>query len=830
MKKSLFTILLALLPILASADAVEINGIYYNLVKKAKTAEVTGNPNEYSGKIVIPKTVTYEGVKYSVTSIGTNAFSYCYYLESVTIPNSVTSIGNMAFYKCYRMTSVTIGSGVTSIGSSAFSGCSKLTSVYITDLEAWCKISFSSGSNPLSNAQHLYLNDTEIKDLVIPNSVTSIGNCFAGCSGLTSVTIPNSVTSIGYKAFYYCSGLTSVTIPNSVTSIGEYAFSNCSGITSMTIPNSLTEIGNYVFAGCSSLKSITIPNSVTSIGSSAFQGCTSLKNLTIPNSVTSIGDEAFSECSSLKSITIPSSVTSIGLDAFEYCSGLTSVTISNGVTIIGGFAGCSSLTSITIPNSVTEISGSAFSGCSGLTTVSIGNGIQNIYSRAFADCVELVDVYCYAENVPETSEKAFENSLPEYITLHVPVGSLDAYKAATPWSQFKSKVKITSKVSLSKTEVDIEKGKTVTLKATVTPSTLLDKSVTWKSSNTKVATVTSSGKVKGVKGGTATITCTSKVSGTKATCKVTVIEGGVTLDKTEVTLQKGKTVTLKATVEPSTLEDKSVTWTSSNTKIATVTSAGKVKGVKAGTATITCTSVATGLSATCKVTVINGTVTLNKTEAYLEKGKTLTLKATLTPTDLEDKSVTWTSSDTKIATVSSSGKVKGVKYGTATITCTSNATGVSATCQVTVGKVVISMSEFSIKKSRAITLEAAVYPSTLSDKSVTWVSSDTQVATVSSSGRVKGIKAGTATITCTSNATGLSATCTVTVLSTSESRSLDGDDDNATGIKTIEEASALAEPYDVYDLSGRKVLDQVTSLDGLPEGIYIVNGKKILKK
>ena len=774
MKKSLFTILLALLPLLASADAVEINGICYNLVKKAKTAEVTSKPGGYSGKIVIPKTVTYESVKYSVTSIGVDAFCCCSGLTSITIPSSVTSIGLGAFSECSGLTSVTIPNSVTSIGWRTFYGCSGLTSI------------------------------------TIPNSVTSIGeNAFSECSGLTSITIPNSVTSIGEKAFSGCSGLTSITIPSSVTSIGYSAFSGCSGLTSVTIPNSVNSIGDYVFSGCSGLTSVTIPNSVTDIGSSAFRECSSLTSVTIPNSVTYIGSSAFSDCSGLTSVTIPNSVNSID----DYV-----------------FSGCSGLTSVTIPNSVTGIGSNAFYGCSNLTTVTIGNGNIFIGYETFGDCPELTDVYCYTENVPNTAEDAFEKSYIEYATLHVPVGSLDAYKAATPWSQFKSKVKITSKVSLSKTEVDIEKGKTVTLKATVTPSTLLDKSVTWKSSNTKVATVTSSGKVKGVKGGTATITCTSKVSGTKATCKVTVIEGGVTLDKTEVTLQKGKTVTLKATVEPSTLEDKSVTWTSSNTKIATVTSAGKVKGVKAGTATITCTSVATGLSATCKVTVINGTVTLNKTEAYLEKGKTLTLKATLTPTDLEDKSVTWTSSDTKIATVSSSGKVKGVKYGTATITCTSNATGVSATCQVTVGKVVISMSEFSIKKSRAITLEAAVYPSTLSDKSVTWVSSDTQVATVSSSGRVKGIKAGTATITCTSNATGLSATCTVTVLSTSESRSLDGDDDDATGIKTIEEAPALAEPYDVYDLSGRKVLDQVTSLDGLPEGIYIVNGKKILKK
>ena len=506
------------------------------------------------------------------------------------------------------------------------------------------------------------------------------------------------------------------------------------------------------------------------------------------------------------------------------------MSIPNSVNSIGygSFSGCSSLTSVTIPNSVTYIGSFAFSGCSNLTTITLGKGIEGINQYAFSKCANLTDVYCYSENV-SAYEDSFSESYIEYATLHVPVGSVDAYMAKEPWSKFKSIVKIAAKVKLDKSETIIEKGKTVTLNATVTPSTLLDKSVTWKSSNKKVATVTEDGELKGIKAGTATITCTSKVSGTKATCKVTIIDGNVSLDKKEVILEKGSTVTLKATVYPETLEDKSVTWTSSDKSIATVTTKGKVKGVKAGTATITCTSNATGLSATCKVTVINGTVTLNKTEAIIEKGKTTTLKATLTPTTLEDMSVTWTSSDKSIATVTSSGKVKGVGYGTATITCTSNATGVSATCQVTVGKVVISMSEFTLKKSRTNVLTATVYPSTLSDKSVTWTSSDTKVATVTGSGKVKGIAAGTATITCTSVATGLKGTCTVTVLANSESRSLEGDDDT-TGIENLEEAPALVEPYDVYDLSGRKVLNQTTSLDGLPAGVYIVNGKKVLKK
>ena len=250
MKKVLLSILLTLLPLLASAEAVEIDGIWYNLVPKAKEAEVTKNPNgsyssgSYSGSIEIPASVTYNEVKYSVTSIGERAFSNCSGLTSVIIPNSVTSIGQSAFYNCSGLTSVTIPNSVTSISGSAFRSCSSLTSV------------------------------------TIPNSVTSIGEyTFSNCSGLTSVTIPNSVTSIGREAFRNCSGLTSVTIPNSVTSIDWYAFYNCSGLTSVTIPNSVTSIGVYAFYGCSGLTSVTIPNSVTYIDEQAFANCDELTDV-----------------------------------------------------------------------------------------------------------------------------------------------------------------------------------------------------------------------------------------------------------------------------------------------------------------------------------------------------------------------------------------------------------------------------------------------------------------------------------------------------------------------------------------------------------------------
>ncbi len=389
--------------------------------------------DEYSGNVVIPKTVTYNGKTYNVTSIGEYAFFDCSNLTSITIPNSVTSIGQCAFSRsgltsveipnsvtnisgyafqsCSSLTSITIGNSVTNIGAQAFNACPVLSSVHISDLAAWCNISFvdANAANPLYYAQHLYLNGEEVKDLVIPNSVTSIGKyAFQGCSGLTSVTIPNSVTSINQSAFASCSSLTSVTIPNSVTNIYTSAFRNCSGLTSVTIPNSVTSIGSSVFYNCSSLTSVTIPNSVTSIGSSAFYNCSSLTSVTIPNSVTSIGTYSFGNC-----------------------SGLTSVTIPNSVTILAGaaFYNCSSLTSVTIPKSVTGIGGDTFRSCSNLTSVKVER-----------------------ENPLTIRNNTFTNRANA--TLYVPIGSKSAYQAADYWKDFKEIVEYDPEIILYETSVD----------------------------------------------------------------------------------------------------------------------------------------------------------------------------------------------------------------------------------------------------------------------------------------------------------------------------------------------------------------------------------------
>ena len=243
-------------------------------------------------------------------------------------------------------------------------------------------------------------------------------------------------------------------------------------------------------------------------------------------------------------------------------------------------------------------------------------------------------------------------------------------------------------IILNKTDITLTKGTSETLQAIINPSdTTDDKTLKWTSSNPDVATVDNTGKVTAVGGGTATITVKSQ-NGKEASCEVKVTSKieSISLNKSNITLSKGTSETLKATINPSdTTDDKTLKWTSSNPNIATVDNTGKVTAVGGGTATITVKS-QNGKEASCEVKVTSKieSISLNKSNITLSKGTSETLKATINPSDAtDDKTLTWKSEDENIAKVDGNGKVTGVGTGTTNITVTTS-NGKSATCKVTV--------------------------------------------------------------------------------------------------------------------------------------------------
>lgn len=260
-------------------------------------------------------------------------------------------------------------------------------------------------------------------------------------------------------------------------------------------------------------------------------------------------------------------------------------------------------------------------------------------------------------------------------TATITVTTTDGGHTATAKVTVSADVVAVTGVSLDKTALNLAPNESSTLKATVTPAKASNKGVTWTSSDNTVATVSSTGKVTAKKDGTATITVTTKDGGFTATCTVTVKTvkvTGVRVSNTSVTVKEGKSATVTATVAPTNATNKAVTWTTADASVAKVSQTGVITGVKAGTTTVTVTTKDGGHTATINVTVtapvaaesvsISGAKTV-------QEGKTIKLTATVLPSNADDKTVTWTSSDKAIATVSN-GTVKGVKPGTVTITAT----------------------------------------------------------------------------------------------------------------------------------------------------------------
>lgn len=367
--------------------------------------------------------------------------------------------------------------------------------------------------------------------------------------------------------------------------------------------------------------------------------------------------------------------------------------------------------------------------------------------------------------------------------------------------------------------IEIHTGHEYNLTAVVDPENATDKTVTWTTSDeTVIGFLDNEGLIDGLKAGEATVT--ASIAGYSVSVKVKVTDPlvpvtGVKLDRTTAEMKTGDTLQLNATVEPEDATSKDVTWTSSDKTIATVSTKGLVKALKAGKVTITVS--ANKKTATCEITITDFAVegiTLSADAITLTEGEDMTLTATVAPENATDKTVTWTSSDETVATVDQNGKVTAVKAGEAVITA--KAGEKSATCKVTVEAAAIEVEEITIdltdeiiKVGETLILTATVTPADATDVTVTWSSSDESIATVDDKGVVTGVSMGQVTITATAG--GKTAESKVTV-------------QKSTAVELGFDAEA---PLKVYDLNGLYISDKV---DGLQQGNYIIRQGDTVKK
>jgi len=340
-------------------------------------------------------------------------------LTALTIPSSRTTIKSYTFSGCTSLQTVTIPSSVTTIQTDAFSNCTNLTRVNTANENSWMQIDFATaGSNPLTNAHHLYVNGTKLTSLVTLGITTIKQYAFSGCTDLTELTFHSTVTSIGNGAFWGCTNLTQVNIGSNTVTSADYTISNNlrtrfgSQVTKYILSSTVTAVGANAFNGCTDMTQLTILNTgATTYGSDAFSGCTGLNKLIMADPL-ALCSSTFANANAnplaqarhlysnaspnveITALTIPSSVQAIGNYAFYGGSSITSLTIGNAVTSIGNYAfyGGSSLTLVTIGNAVTSIGKQAFQNCAGLTSITIPSSVQSIGNYAFDGCTSLTSV------------------------------------------------------------------------------------------------------------------------------------------------------------------------------------------------------------------------------------------------------------------------------------------------------------------------------------------------------------------------------------------------------------------------------------------------------
>lgn len=328
--------------------------------------------------IILPK---------SLKAIEANTFKGCTGLKNIKLPETLNYIENSAFESCTNLTNINFPATVNYIGNNAFKDCSSLT------------------------------------DLELPDSLVSIGeSTFSNCSSLKSVEVKKRLSSIGNNAFSYCISLANIEFPETLTKIGNEAFSNCINLANINFSVGLTHIGHFAFSGCYSLTSIELPEGLKSTGYASFYKCSNLRDVKLPKTLNYIDSGTFLYCSCLTNINIPEALISIQDNALSRTS----------------------ITTINLPETLTSLSSEAFSYCTKLTKINFPSSLNGIGRYLFAGCSNLSEISTLRSSPIDLTAfldhgaYIFSGVNKSTCKLIVPKGSVDAYKAAPVWKDFKN--------------------------------------------------------------------------------------------------------------------------------------------------------------------------------------------------------------------------------------------------------------------------------------------------------------------------------------------------------------------------------------------------------
>ncbi len=679
--------------------------------------------------------------------IGKNAFNGCQALKEINLPATLKEIDNFAFSGCTSMTAIEIPGSVTTIGSSAFSGCTSMTAIEIPGSVTTigssafyrCRAMTSAviGNAVEAISYEAFSDCTSLKSIKISNSVKTIDDyAFSGCTSLTSLSIPSTVEKIGDYAFRGCLNLMNITLNEGLKYIGSYAFSpytnesehsyfdkediisskspiyipstveticdnaffkrkfsevnisdvdswlkidftgqansffttplygtrvlklNGKLVKSVTVPESITEIKRMAFFYCDSLSEVKLPEGLKSIGHNAF-AATNVSSITLPPSVTFVdfgglssvknltvmdGDSPIEfdfsavrnisslswgrpwesltfNVDSLVSLTIGNPITTVPANKFSGLTKLKTVKLGTGLKEIGdnAFSGCTALEEVIVPPSVESIGVSAFDGDTKLKSIIMGHSVKTIGEKAF-NGAPAATVSITAQEPPTAPNNTFSNYTGK-LYVQGEGTAQKYYDALTCWDRFDSYVMIVPEKLEGNNDKVIkgEPDEQVQLEARIWPDNVTLPYVFWRSTNPEIATVDENGLV------TFHVNVNDMLSRAGASCKIiaetlyadgpvlefdvevvttgTVQPTGITLDAATAEITEGDTKQLTATIAPDDATDKTVTWTSSDESVATVSASGLVTAIKPGTATITATT-ANGLTATCTITVV----------------------------------------------------------------------------------------------------------------------------------------------------------------------------------------------------------------------------------